>query len=132
MDQPLPAHSSKTDRSLSHPTIQSDLDSQTAPTQARNNASAYSAALSHGQRTGFTGGMADVHSDRHAILFQMIQGCAFAVPQEISVLIGHLTRDADLVAAEVMGLLAVFAVFVDVVLLGETTYVRTAHTLRQD
>lgn len=58
MDQPLPAHSSKTDRSLSHPTIQSDLDSQTAPPQARNNASGYSAALSHGQRTGFAGGMA--------------------------------------------------------------------------
>lgn len=58
MDQPLPAHSSKTDKSLSHPTIQSDLDSQTAPPQARNNASGYSAALSHGQRTGFAGGMA--------------------------------------------------------------------------
>ena len=58
MDQPLPAHSSKTDRSLSHSTIQSDLDSQTAPPQARNNASGYSAALSHGQRTGFAGGMA--------------------------------------------------------------------------
>ena len=73
-----------------------------------------------------------MHSDRPAILFQTIQGGAFAVPQEISVLIGHLTRDADLVAVEVMGLLAVFAVFVDVVLLGETTYVRTAHPLRQD
>lgn len=60
MDQPLPAHSSKTDRSLSHPTIQSDLDSQTAPPQARNNASGYSAALSHGQRTGFAGGMAGI------------------------------------------------------------------------
>ena len=65
-----------------------------------------------------------MHSDRPAILFQTTQGGAFAVPQEISVLIGHLTRDADLVAVEVMGLLAVFAVFVDVVLIGETTYVR--------
>ena len=44
------------------------------------------------------------------ILFQTTQGCAFAVPQEISVLIGHLTRDADLVAVEVMGLLLAFAV----------------------
>ena len=76
--------------------------------------------------------MADVHSDRPAILFQTTQGGAFAVPQEISVLIGHLAWDADLVAVEVVGLLAVFAVFVDVVLLGENTYVRTAHTLRQD
>ena len=66
------------------------------------------------------------------ILFQTTQGGAFAVPQEISVLIGHLAWDADLVAVEVVGLLAVFAVFVDVVLIDETTYVRTAHTLRQD
>ena len=76
--------------------------------------------------------MADVHSDRPAILFQTIQVGAFAVPQEISVLIGHLAWDADLVRVEVVGLLAVFAVLVDVVLLGENTYVRTAHTLRQD
>ena len=73
-----------------------------------------------------------MHSDRPAILFQTIQGGAFAVPQEISVLIGHLAWDADLVAVEVVGLLAVFTVFVDVVLLGENTYVRTAHTLHQD
>ena len=73
-----------------------------------------------------------MHSDRPAILFQTFQGGAFAVPQEISVLIGHLAWDADLVAVEVVGLLVVFAVFVDVVLLGENTYVRTAHALRQD
>ena len=53
-------------------------------------------------------------------------------PQQITVLIGHLSRDADLVAVEVVGLLAVFAVFVDVVLIGETACVRTAHILRQD
>ena len=35
----------------------------------------------------------------------------------------HLFRYADLVAVEVVGLLAVFAVFVDVVLIGETAYV---------
>ena len=53
-------------------------------------------------------------------------------PNQIAVLIGNLAWDADLVAVEVVGLLAVFAVFVDVVLIGETTYVRTVHTLRQD
>ena len=37
-----------------------------------------------------------------------------------------------LVAVEVVGLLAAFSVFVDVVLIGETACVRTAHTLRQD
>ena len=54
------------------------------------------------------------------------------VPQEVAVFIGYLSWNADLVAVEVVGLLAVFAVFVDVVLIGETTYVRTVHTLRQD
>ena len=44
-------------------------------------------------------------------------------PNQIAVLIGNLVWDADLVAVEVVGLLAVFAVFVDVVLIGETTYV---------
>ena len=37
--------------------------------------------------------------------------------------VGHLSRDADLVAVEVVGLLAAFSVFVDVVLTGETAYV---------
>ena len=32
-------------------------------------------------------------------------------PNQVAVLIGHLTRDADLVAVEVVGLLSVFAVF---------------------
>jgi len=54
--------------------------------------------------------MVDVHSDRRA----------------------HLTRGADLVAVEVVGLLPAFSVFVDVVLIGETACVRTAHILRQD
>ena len=35
-----------------------------------------------------------------------------AEPQQITVLIGYLSRDADLVAVEVVGLLAAFAVFV--------------------
>jgi len=39
------------------------------------------------------------------VLFQTTPSSVFAVPQEISVLIGHLTRNADLVAVEVVGLL---------------------------
>ena len=35
--------------------------------------------------------------------------------QQIAVLIGHLARDADLVAVEVAVLLSAFAVFADVV-----------------
>ena len=42
------------------------------------------------------------------IFFQTPPSGAFAVPQQITVLIGHLTRDADLVAVEVVGLLAAF------------------------
>ena len=38
-------------------------------------------------------------------------GGVFPVPQQIAVLIGHLSRDADLVAVEVVGLLAAFTVF---------------------
>lgn len=49
------------------------------------------------------------------ILFQTIQGGAFAVPQKIAVDVGHLSRDSDLVAVEVVGLLSAFAVFADVV-----------------
>ena len=65
------------------------------------------------------------------ILFQTAPGGVFAEPQELAVLIGHLTWDADLVAVEVVGLLAAFAVFVDVVLIGETAcYVRTEGFVR--
>ena len=44
-------------------------------------------------------------------LFQTPSGGVFPVPQQIAVLIGHLSRDADLVAVEVVGLLAAFTVF---------------------
>ncbi|OHR76623.1 hypothetical protein HMPREF3277_00435 [Neisseria sp. HMSC70E02] len=44
-------------------------------------------------------------------LFQTSPAGIVAEPQQIAVLIGHLTRDADLVAVEVVGLLAFFAVF---------------------
>ena len=50
-----------------------------------------------------------------------------AEPQEVAVLIGHLSRDADLVAVEVVGLLSVFSAFVDGVSIGEVAYVRIAH-----
>ena len=46
-----------------------------------------------------------------SFLFQMPSGGVFAVPQQIAVLIGHCSWDADLVAVEVVGLLAVFTVF---------------------
>ena len=54
-------------------------------------------------------------------LFQMTPAGIVDEPQELAVLIGHLTRDTDLVAVEVVGLLSAFSVFVDVVLIGETT-----------
>ena len=57
------------------------------------------------------------------ILFQTTSGGVFAVPKEITVDVGHLTRDADLVAVEVVSLLAAFTIFVDVVLISETAYV---------
>ena len=66
------------------------------------------------------------------LLFKSIPAGVVVEPQQIAMDVGHLARDDDLVAVEVVGLLAVFAVFVDVVLIGETTYVRTVHTLRQD
>ena len=44
-------------------------------------------------------------------LFQTTPAGIVAEPQQIAVLIGHLTRDADLVAVEVAGLLSAFAVF---------------------
>ena len=43
----------------------------------------------------------------------MIVPCGvFAEPQEVGIFIGHLSLDADLVAVEVVGLLAAFAFFV--------------------
>ena len=70
------------------------------------------------------------------ILFQTAPGGVFAEPQELAVLIGHLTWDDDLVAVEVVGLLAAFSFFVDVVLIGETAcvphvpYVKTEDFVR--
>ena len=44
-------------------------------------------------------------------LFQTTPAGIVVEPQEVAVLIGHLSRDADLVAVEVVGLLAAFTVF---------------------
>ena len=43
--------------------------------------------------------------------FQTTPAGVIAEPQQIAVLIGHLARDADLVAMEVVDLLSAFAVF---------------------
>ena len=45
-------------------------------------------------------------------LFQTAPADIVAEPQQITVLIGHLTGDANLVTVEVVGLLAAFSVFV--------------------
>ena len=55
------------------------------------------------------------------ILFQTTPSGVFAVPQEIAVDVGLLARYTDLVAVEVVGLLAGFSVFVDRVSIDETT-----------
>ena len=58
-------------------------------------------------------------------LFHTILAGIVAEPQKIAIFISHLSLNADLVAVEVVGFLSVFAVFVDVVSIGETAYVRT-------
>ena len=55
--------------------------------------------------------------------FQTIPAGVVTEPKQVVFAIGHLTRDADLIEVEVVGLLAAFAVCVDVVLIGETAYV---------
>ena len=72
------------------------------------------------------------HSRYVGFALQFAPTVIIAEPNQIAVLIGNLAWDVDLVAVDVVGLLAAFAFFVDVVLIGETTYVRTVHTLRQD
>ena len=63
----------------------------------------------------------------------MIFPCdVFAEPQEVAVLIGHLTWGADLVAVEVVGLLVDFTVFVNPVVYLCQEFVCTSHALRQD
>ena len=57
-------------------------------------------------------------------LFQTTPSCVVAEPNQIAVCISHLSWDADLVAVEVVGLLAAFSVFADRVSIGETAHVR--------
>lgn len=66
------------------------------------------------------------------ILFQTTPAGVVTEPQQIAVHVGHLSWDANLVTVGVVGLSSVFAVFVDAVSIGETAYIRTAHTPRQD
>ena len=46
-------------------------------------------------------------------LFQTTPAVIIPKPQEIAVLIVHLTRDADVISVEVAGLLSAFSVFCD-------------------
>ena len=46
------------------------------------------------------------------VLFQTVPASVVAEPQQIAVDVGHLSRDADFVAVEVVGLLDAFAFFV--------------------
>ena len=71
-------------------------------------------------QTRLTVGVLVLHAERLvcairylSFLFQTIPAGIFAEPQEVAVFIGHLFGYADLVAVEVVDLLAVFAVFVN-------------------
>ena len=65
-------------------------------------------------------------------LFQTTPAGVVAEPNQVAVFIGHLSRDADLVAVEVVGLLAAFNVFSCPVAYLRQGFVCTAHALRQD
>ena len=65
-------------------------------------------------------------------LFQTPPVGIVAEPQQITVLVSHFSRDADLVAVEGVGLLASFAVFFGPVMDLCQGFVRSAHTLRWD
>ena len=65
-------------------------------------------------------------------LFQTTLAGVVAEPNQIAILIGHLVRYTDLVAVEVVGLLADFAFFLGPVVYLCQGFARTAHTLRQD
>ena len=63
------------------------------------------------------------------ILFQTTPAGVVTEPQQIVVHVGHLSWDANLVTVGVVGLSSVFAVFVDAVSIGETAYIRAAHSM---
>ena len=62
---------------------------------------------------GFADGRAGMHYLLPWFPLSDASGGVFAVPQQIAILIGHFSWDADLVAVEVVGLLASFTFFVD-------------------
>ena len=70
-------------------------------------------------QTHLTVGVLVLHAERLvcairylSVLFQTIPAGIFAEPQEVAVFIGHLFRYADLVAVEVVDLLAAFSFFI--------------------
>ena len=63
------------------------------------------------------------------ILFQTTPAGVVTEPQQIAVHVDHLSWDANLVTVGVVGLSSVFAVFVDAVSIGETAYIRAAHSM---
>ena len=69
-----------------------------------------SCRLSHGQRTGSVSGKVSKSIIRYlGFLFQTAPADIVAEPQQITVLIGHLTRDVNVIAVEVVHFLTAFA-----------------------
>ena len=62
--------------------------------------------MSHGQHIGFAGGRLVCAIPYLGFLFQTTPAGVVAEPNQITFAIGHLSRDADLVAVEVVGLLS--------------------------
>lgn len=59
----------------------------------------------HGRNTGFEAGTAGAPSPLRWFLRLIYPNIILAKPQQITILIGHFARDADLVAMEIAGLL---------------------------
>jgi len=106
-------YSAQRDKDCLHPTTQSGPDSQTARSQARNNASGCNAALSLII-------ILVLKSERlmrvlvnPLILFQTTPGGVFAVPQQIAMDVGHFFQDADLIVVEIGEVLSFVLVVVE-------------------
>ena len=108
MDQANEIYKKQTYKNYYLQITQSDPDSQTVRAQARNNTSGCNAARSLHQSIGF--------AIRYlGFFFQATPAGVVAEPNQIALAIGHLTRDADLVAVEVVDLLAAFTFFIGLV-----------------
>ena len=94
-----------------YPTTQSDPDSQIALHQAHNTWRSCNAAPSHGRRIGFA--IVRVGDQCRMCWFRSSVCPAVIIPEpnQVAILIAHLTWNADLVAVEVVGLLDAFSVF---------------------